>query len=236
MELETNPPIAEQVAKRALVLAAIGNRGLIENEPDEIEDPQESCDMMLEWLDEIGMSDEVEPEEWKVLQRPVNSLEMQTVANATWRLEGLGVLLWALGVYELPSHDDLVVPADLFDATGIYDNDESLEFLKNATLRSKEDLEKFHTYILMLHWRLREFRLRPQAMDFVEFSEDCWLGSFDVSRFEIIDRDVAIGGKSIINANPDLLGLCESIATERHIAANWLLGEHRLYSQIETHT
>lgn len=229
-------PSASRVAERALVLAAIGNRGLIENEAGEMDDPQGTGEAMCRWLVDSGVREEVEPQEWDILSTPVGELEWQSTANSVWRLEGLGVLLWSLGLYDLPTDDQLVSPPELFDLTQLFDPEGARRFIASAALRPANELSAYRTHILMLHWRLREFRLRPKAMDFVEFSKDCWFGSFDVSDFSLVNNDVALGGTAISDADPELLNLCGSITQERHTAANWLVGEAEVYSEIETHT
>lgn len=114
------PPAAERVARRAIALTAVGNRGLIENEGDSLDSPDEISRAMLTWIHGSDVAEELEPEEWKVLQRPYGSLDSRATIDSVWRLEGLGVLLWALGMYELPPYDQLVVPGELFDLVGIF--------------------------------------------------------------------------------------------------------------------
>ena len=62
----------------------------------------------------------MEPDEWQVLQRVVKKLDQQSVIDAVWRLEGLGVLAWFLGLYELPAYDELVDANTLWRALRVY--------------------------------------------------------------------------------------------------------------------
>jgi hypothetical protein len=234
---EPQPPAADhRVAKRALVLAAVANRGLIENEKGNFDRPDEIRELMLQWIEETGVNDEVEPEEWKVLQRPVGSLDIQDAVNAVWRLEGLAVLLWALGQYELPPYDQLVTPRDLFEVTHLGDADEARKLTAEAKLRSPEELSAFQTHALMVHWRLRDFSVRPTAMDFVAFSKKSWIGQFDLSGFKIVNNDMALGDKAIAEADAGIRGTCQSTASERHLAINWLSGYSKIYSETDTST
>lgn len=233
---EPQPPAVDRVVKRALVLAAVTNRGLVENEPEHFDQPDEIRERMLQWIEETGVGDEVEPEEWKALQRPVGSLDSQSATNAVWRLEGLGVLLWALGRYELPPYDQLVSPGDLFEAAHLGDAEAARELIATAQLRSPEEQGTFQTHALMVHWRLRDFSLRPTAMDFVAFSKKSWIGQFDLSGFRIINNDMALGGKAIAQADAEIFRSCQSSAMERHQAINWLLGSSKVYSETDTST
>jgi hypothetical protein len=210
--------------------------GLIEHDREKINQPDELRKQMLKWIEETGVSNEVEPEEWKALQRPVGSLDSQAAINAVWRLEGLGVVLWALGRYELPPYDQLVTPRDLFEAAHLGDAGAARDLVCAAKLRSPEELATFQKHALMVHWRLRDYSLRPTAMDFVAFSKKSWIGEFDLSGFHIVNNDMALDGKAIAEADDDVLGSCQSSAMERHKAINWLFGYSKVYSETDTST
>jgi hypothetical protein len=60
-------------------------------------DARDTYREMLQWLKNSGVEDELEPDEWEVVQRPLGKLDSQSHINATWRLEGLCMLAWALG-------------------------------------------------------------------------------------------------------------------------------------------
>jgi hypothetical protein len=230
------PPDAGRVMRRAFVLAAVANRGLIENEGMAREEISATSEGMLQWLNDLGVSDELEPEEWKVLQRKGGTLEPQSVINSVWRIEGLGVLAWALGLYDLPVYDQLVSPPDLFEALHFFDSDGGKDLLDRAALRSAEELEAKRIEILMLHWRLREFGVRGQPCDFVALSKKCWFGTFDLAPYRILENDLALGDVPISRADSDLVSTVQSLAHERHIAINWLCGGSDIYSETEAHT
>ncbi|MGE5191561.1 MAG: DUF4272 domain-containing protein [Deltaproteobacteria bacterium] len=233
---DLEPPAAARVARRAMVLAAVSNRGMIERERETFDRPDEIRELMLQWIEASGIAGELEPEEWKALQRPVGTLDPQSAVNAVWRLEGLGILLWSLGRYSPPPDDELVTPRDLFDAVSMGDADASRTLIETAAFRPPAEISAMATHQLMFHWRLRDFSLRPVAMDFVEFSKRSWIGEFDVTGFSIAKGDLALGGKPIAEADPDLINACQSAAQERHLAINWLSGYSHLYSETRTST
>jgi hypothetical protein len=237
-ESEPRPPSAERVAKRAMVLAAVAERGLLEREafPGNKDKMEQARKFHLARIRAIGVDDEPEPDEWELLQRPVGTLDDQAVINAVWRIEGLIVLAWSLGWLDLPAYDELVVPTAVADALILVDDDQAKEMIARATLRTREEIAALNEHLLAFHWRMRNYRLRPTAMDFVAFSQNCWFGSFDISKFRVLDGDLAIGANPIGKASPDELSICGSIAQERHLAINWLRGYSQIYSETDTST
>ena len=162
----------------------------------------------------------------------------QESVNATWRLEGLGVLAWALQLFEMPQYDTLVDVNDLFPAIGFLNTDGVQDVLSNAAtqLRPSDELDEFSAQMLALHWRVRDYSLRPQAMNFREFGENCWFGPIDVSWAQLVDDDLAIEGTAISKASEELVSRTQSLAMERHLAINWLQGWSEIYSETDTST
>lgn len=232
----TAPPTAERVAQRTLALTAVSVRALLEQDNPDDPGTEEFRERILNWVDAIRITDEVEPDEWEILQRPVGRLERQQQINATWRLEGLVVLAWALRKFDLPPHDDLVAPNDLVRALGFLDEEACLELITQPTLRPPEELDALSRRLLGIHWRLRDYTLRPAPMDFRAFARQCWFGSFDLTGIRLIGDDLAIGPVAIAAADHDSFATAFSAARERHLAINWLCGNARLYSDTDTST
>ena len=235
---ECTPPSRDRVIKRTLALTALATRATLELDAlnGDVDDGEVFRKRILDWVATCDIDDELEPEEWKVLQRPVKKLQQQDFINAMWRVEGLAVLAWSLGLHPMPGYDELVVPPELYDSIGIFDPQAAQQLQEKAQLRSEEELQAMHEHLLALHWRLRDFSIRPTLMDFVEFSKKCWFGSFDVSGFRLIQGDLAIGDCALTETDPDELSRVSSIAVERHTAINWLRGDSAIYSEVETHT
>lgn len=232
------PPDAQRVAARLVALTAVAGRATIEldNNDGNATDDEYLRHAIVDWVRSLGIDDELEPEEWKALQRPIGSLERQSLVNAMWRVEGLAVLAWAVNLHTLPCHETIIEPPELYEAIGVPQAEKTQTILDAVKLRPIADLQDMRKHLTAAHWRLREYSITPKAMDFVAFSKDCWLGSFDVSRFRIIDGDMAIGDVPIHDADPKEIARVNSIAMERHQAINWLCGASRLYSQTDTST
>lgn len=235
-ESDPVPPTAERVARRALALAAVTGRALLEQEDPTDAMVRAKHQSLLLWIDEIGIGDELEPNEWSVVQRPPGRLDERALVDSTWRLEGLVVLAWALDRFEIPAADELVAPDELLRSVGFLDVDAARDLLAQPSLRTGDERERMHRILLGLHWRLRNYSLRPQAMDFRAFSQNCWFGSFDASGIRMIGDDLAIGKHPIAKAPADLVGRTHSAAMERHLAINWLGGSSVVYSETDTST
>lgn len=233
---EPEPPSRERVTRRTLALTAIAARATLEIDAPQMKDADLHRQRILQWVDDLNLGDELEPDEWNVLQRPVGKLDERSCVNAMWRVEGLAVLAWSLGLCDLPPDDQLVVPTELYQRTALFDVARASELLATATLRSVDQLDAMQVHFMMLHWRLRDFSLRPEPMDFVKFSKNCWIGSFDITKFHIRDNDLAIGDVAINDASAERVRLSQSIAAERHLAANWLAAGSELYSNTDTST
>lgn len=242
-EYPPDPPTAERVARRALALTAVTVRALLEQEADD-PDAAERYDDLMAWVREIGIQDELEgPDEWgrnpgerSILETPLGEMDEQAHVDAMWRTEGLAVLAWALGVHELPPHDQPVDVEALWDSLGFLEPYRARALLASPTLRPNEEIEALHKRLLALHWRLRDYTLRPRRMDFAEFARTCWFGPLDISEFDLADGDLAIRGVPIDQADPGLFGAVHSATMERHRAVNWLYEGPETYSEADIST
>jgi hypothetical protein len=230
-------PTAQRVARRALALAAVSARGFLDQHvSDDLEGGEQYRGRLLKWVEEVGFGDELEPDERDALQRPAGGLDEEEVMRTTWRLEGLSVLLWALGLTEFPPHDQMGSMDTLCPPVGFLDAKAAKRFLKNAALRPAGEIDAKQRQLFSLHWRLREYHLRPKAMDFVAFAQKAWFGPFDLTGLPLIDNDLAIGGAPIHGADSRAYGITCALTHERHLAANWLLGHSEVYSETDTPT
>lgn len=241
-------PSAVRVARRALAMTALTARAMLEQgEPLK---PQSKVRTwvraffgggdsergdLLKWIDSIGVRDEFEPAEWDILQRPVGKLEQSQQIAATWRLEGLVVLAWALRRFDLPPHDRLVRWHPLWTSLGLNDAAAARLLLESPSLLPRHELAAAQSRLFSLHWRLRHFWLHPDPIDLLELSRTNDFG-FDASVLPLIDDDLAIGGKRIDRAPEDVFQTAHSISLERHHAINWLLDGPEFYSQASEDT
>lgn len=228
---EPHPPNAERVLRRAHALSAVIVRGFLERDAGNASADQLRV-RIAAWLEERNGWTELEDDERALVETPLGSAEPQTILDATWRSEGLGVLAWSLGRFELPAHDAMVDPKAASDAVGFLSKDADAP----AVLRPDADIQRVGERCLAVHWRFREFSLRRAPVNFEEFSRTCWFGPFDITGVRLVKGDLAVGDCAITEAAPSEVRRCQSISQERHQAANWLLGVAVLYSDVDTST
>jgi len=243
-EFEPDPPTAERVARRALALAALTARASLEQDaraPDAAERHRD----LLEWVREMGIEDELEgPGEWDrgpherslFFDSPLGGMDERSFVNSMWRSEGLGVLAWALGLCELPPHDELVDMHQLWNAVGLLESYKARGLLASPALRPREEIDALRGRLFGLHWRLRDFTLRPRRMDFAEFARTSWFGPLDITGVPLANGDLALRGAPIDRADPGLFSTVHSATQERHLAANWLHEGPARYSEADVST
>lgn len=98
----------EKIAKRAMILSALVCRGFIDmDSPSEVEELRAR---LLPWIDSMGAREEVEKHELVALTAPLGTLDTQTRLNLVWVVEGLAVIAWAMGRYELHDESEVADP------------------------------------------------------------------------------------------------------------------------------
>lgn len=214
-------PGPTRVARRALALAAVTARAIVDQDSERATSA-DSLQELINWATELGIDDEFEPDEAEVLQRPLGRLDPTQQINSSWRLEGLAVLAWALGRCEIPPHDQLIDPNALWRSLGLLDVQAASRLLEVPTVRPRHELATLRNRLFVLHWRLRNYQIRPGVMDFAEFAQTCWFGPLDLSGVDLVDGDLGVGGERIDRAGPDQLARAQSAARERQHAINWL--------------
>jgi hypothetical protein len=249
------------VAARAIVLAALCYRAELEGDPD----AETFRRKLLWWLDALPLGNELELGERGLLETSVGDADQQAIINAHWRSEGLAVLAWALQRFKLPPYDQVVDRSRAAARIGfsedlLCERDTSIAegFLQSAALRPAAEISRFTSHITIVHWRLKQFTLGrdsavyadirqelkdarrtgvQERMDFAGYLrrhpmfKEYWLDGLRWS-----DGDLALGEHSIATASAEEVSDRWSIAVERQIAAFWLEGDDRVYSQVSPDT
>jgi hypothetical protein len=234
-ETAADAPSAERVARRALAMTALTARAILEQDATNPDYPP-IHQKVLHWAGDLGLDQELEPDELATVHKPLGQLDPQEQTNATWRLEGLVVLAWALGRFEIPPHDELVDFNAMWQSLGFLDRDASNALLAHPELKPREEIHALRNRLFALHWRLRNFHIRREPMNFVEFAETCWFGPLDISALPIVEGDLALQGARIDRAPPQTVATVHSAAQERHQAANWLREGPNAYSEASVAT
>ena len=234
---DPNLPTANRVAQRALVLAALAGRGMLEMQFQQgFVEVASNLPRLAQWIEDLGIRAECETGEWEALNTPAGELEEQATIDSIWRMEGLGVLGWALNLVEFQDYDALFDFDEVLPAMGFLKKDLGLALIEEAALRSEGELSERGEQIIAVHWRLRDYSLRPVSMNFIEFCKTCWFGPIDSGWATTIEGDLALGGLPISAAAGDVVARGASSALERHVAINWLRGWSMVYSETDTST
>jgi Domain of unknown function (DUF4272) len=228
------PPSAQRVARRALVLASCACRSSLEQsaaDPGAVEMHKQ----LQSWAADVGLRDECEPPEWKAITAPLGTLSAREDIRLSWRSEGLVVLAWALQLADLPSYDEQVDAPECGNCVGILDPDAE-QLTANARLRDFAELQWLATATLSIHWRLRHHELDKSPYDFRNHLDAAPSKSARLMAVRIARGDLEIRGCPFTETSADILAECRSIAMERQQAANWLVGHATLYSEITCDT
>jgi Domain of unknown function (DUF4272) len=227
-------PDAARVAARALVLAAVTCRGMMESDEDR-QQGEDRRRQMCRWLERIGVTAELEESEAVLIWTPLGQLDQQDMIDAIWRCEGMLVLAWSMGRADLLRHDEECDPFEVAENLGfLAERGETV--LAGPSLRDSDDIARQTLACLTVHWRLRQYSLEPSAIDFASHVEHCNWGPLTISHLDLVDGDLGIGGERIDRAPEDRYRRTMSIAQERHQAFNWLVGAGSTYSHVRTDT
>jgi hypothetical protein len=233
-DYDPRPPDAVRVAARALVLAAVCCRALIERDAHK-PGCEEMRQRILPWLEEVGAISEAEPEELELVSAHFGTVDDKTIRDASWRSEGMVVLAWALGATDLPGVHEPCEPSSVANGLGFF-GERDLAALHRPRLRDFTEIENWADSYLTLHWRLRQFSLARERVDLVRYVSTCNWAALSLEHLQIRDKDLAIDGVRIDQAEYKIFRQSLSIAQERHQAFNWLLGFEPVYSQVTTDT
>jgi hypothetical protein len=211
-------PTAEKVARRAIILSVVSCRAITNKQLDNHE-AASLATRANDWLQAIGLNEEVADSERRILTTPFGSLSERDAINGSWLSEAVLVLAWSLGRTELPPFYLQCDPAGAESSLGFLQSiNETV--LNNPSLRSSDELDEYNDFIYNLHWRLRDYSLRKRPYDCSNLLGD-YAGKYGL---ELKDQDVCIAGVPITLADDTILRPVESITRERHRASNWLVG------------
>jgi hypothetical protein len=220
-------PTAEQAARRAFTLAAMTCRSGIEQNAGNAEAEAFRAEV-LRWLGTVGVTSTLEPQELEILQAPLGTLTQRQEMSAGWRAEGLGVLAWALNRWELAPFDAPTDAPAVAEALGFMEP-EGLDLLKAAKLRTLSELEEMAGQMYLLHVRLRQAYEGSGSKNAAQLAKDLGI---DVTNLDLVENDLVVGDVRLTSAPKDLVRMTISTVVERHRAANWLLGENPVYSEV----
>jgi hypothetical protein len=158
----------------------------------------------------------------------------EAIAETVWAGEGLGMLLWALELAQLPPYDRP------FDAERLV-----ATTLDEALMRPEEEIERARETARLWHWRARTAAL--QADGFEELPQE-WhsfeqlVGATAMRGFErgLLPRplrgDFPAFGAVYRELTDEQQAEAHQIAWQRHRALNWLCGFGKSWDAVPTDT
>ena len=174
----------------------------------------------------------VSPEEEKFLLSYGLNMDTYAQINASWRMEGAGMLMWALNIIDKWPDIDAQMDPDLLECLPLSPG-------HKPRLRKLKELSEKCNILWNWNWRSRTRRLIEEGRDLNPDAGMKRFGMFthdDVIRKaakealekheipEILDDDFVFRGKPFRFLSADEYSEAASIIQERHFALNWLLG------------
>ncbi|HNU52065.1 MAG TPA: DUF4272 domain-containing protein [Verrucomicrobiota bacterium] len=234
---QPRPPETREVARRAVVLRMVITYAMVRGQG--VADSGGGARLRAV-ARSAGLWRSFSPKERGLLRDTSAALPPQSIINASWRLEALGTLLWALKLVPWLPPFDQQFTAEI--ATTI-PTDGLGEFIDGLGLRSVEELERERDRAELWHWRSRTRQLIEEHRPFPEMPAveggprfSCY---DDIVRFtakaagesgtlaEVLDEDFVAKGKPYRDLTATEWAEVTSITVERHFALNWLCGRAR---------
>lgn len=156
------------------------------------------------------------------------------VIDAVWSGEGLGTLLWALTLVELPAYD---TPFD-YDAL-------VAKRIDNPRLRAASEIEQARATAQLWHWRARTTLLQAEGnvalperwQSFDQLIAATAMHGYDSGLLPLPLRGDFRAFDSVYrHLTPSQHAVTHSIALERHRALNWLCGLGSTWEDVPTET
>ena len=142
----SRPNVAE-VSDRALVLYALSRRGAIEfvvtesgGEPSRLAQAEHARIEAERWLERESVTPALRDDERALMDAESGSWPTEAIADAMWRKEALGILLWALEhLAELPPYGEEFQQQEVDEAIMRYGSVDA--FRANGHLRPDDQIE-----------------------------------------------------------------------------------------------
>lgn len=242
----TGLPAASDAMARAIILKYIFVKALATPPPEYLSECRERW-TKAEWnkfreeeriqhkqlvgrLREGGLWDAMEEKEHRLLEMSSSEVTQQMLIDASWSVESIVCLLWALGyITALLPYDQQADP----ESTNNLPAEPSQILMKNAILRPHEVVEKQRSLAELWHWRSRTRQLQESNYKFT-FPGDKTIenviamastkAATDGVMPSPIGDDFPAFGKAYRDLTQAEYSQATSIAMERHRALNWLCG------------
>jgi len=233
---------AQVVAHRALCLGAILKRGEIEitfQNLDQLDIPQDLHQRFItqhhdqhaalrRWVVTEGLSRHLTGAERILLDMTLGRWSERTIISTSWRVESLGVMLWALNYLEgIPKYDTQFEPDEVLSPLEVLTP--TIDILWQAHLRPATELLAMRDQAEYWNWRTRAMDLermgvRPaEGVTFREIVHATAQQAYNQGYLtHLLNGDFPAFDKPYAELDHDQHTLVSSIAYERYSALAWL--------------
>jgi hypothetical protein len=227
--LATPQPLP-RIVSRAFVCCALVMRVQIDHHPEH-GDAADLLGSVRGWLETSGCDAELEPGERASLDHPLGRLDPGEIDRYGWYGEAAAVLAWSVQRFDLPGIGRAV---DALEVAGALDwlTEQGAMLRTGARLRPREQLSALLEVVGAADWRLKQVAVAPQPVSMTRWSSGGMQWPPDVARFDLVDDDLAIGGRPVTQVDARKLLNAARAVRERHRAALWLLGQASAYSDV----
>lgn len=181
-----------------------------------------------QWLNTEEIRPHLSQSERQLLAKPFGTWTDLNLIHASWRVEALGSMLWALGHLEaIPEFDtqfeveDVLRPLDVLTPV--------IDFVWLAQLRPAQDLYEMRDRAELWNWRSRALELermgvRPaNGLRFAEIVRQTAEKAHELGHLPVlIEGDFPAFGRPYCGLSPSQQRLIGAIASERYQALSWL--------------
>ena len=222
---------AQCVHRTALFLAYMAYKGMVDGT-----DHPKAAEMVnriptifqQDWMDGLTL----DAAEKRFVNAPFGTLKPYQRAEASWLIEGMAALAWALRLAELPPFYSMSKGAAVSKALGIFQADAG-DRIEQATLRKPgEIIMGAHTYGAVM-WRLNEYLKDQKPVEFAKKLTNTD-GHLVVDGLEFLDGDLAVEGRPLDKVPEEKLSQVGAIVFQRNRQFRWLLGFERGESTVTT--
>ena len=174
-----------------------------------------------DWMDDLTL----DAAEERFVNAPFGTLLPFQRTEASWLIERVAVLAWALDQATLPPLYEKVNGAKVSVTLGMFQAD-AKDRVERASLRNPDEIVMAANTYIALMWRLQDFHRDRQAIDFRKKLTEKE-GHLVVDGLEFEDGDLAIRGLPISKLSEDILGLTSTVVYQRFRQFRWLIGLER---------
>lgn len=243
----------QEVARRAICLAAFITRAKNENEFSNrlvgmqsrtihrmAKRYQKSADKINTWLKSEELWSVLSESEQSLMLTPAGQINRKDLINTSWRIEGLGIILWSLGKIKRISPYDTMADSDFLEKLPLFNSTKS--FISNAEMISESQIRKARDVAEFWNWRSRTYKILlepekhtiPKDISMEDIIQQAAAKGEQDGLFKAIGNDFPAFNKPYRKVTESEWEELRSIAQERHYALNWLCGFASNWDEIVT--